>query len=330
MVSQCRKWVNRAAWGLLFAALAGCAQHPGPHALPPAPMVLPLAGGGTAPARAWLPPGACQGVILALHGFTDSRDAWELAAPDFAAAGWAVVAPDLRGFGGTASRGQWAGTGQLVADVAAELAALRARHPGKRLVLMGESMGGAIAALVAAGGQDADATVLLAPAVLSWQQLGWPATAVLRAADALAPAWAPDPGRAGVHVLASDNIEALLRMGRDPLTLRAPSVAMTRGLVDLMSEAAARFGAMQGPVLVLSGEHDQLVPAPSALAAWQEVRGKPNVRLGAYPGGYHLLLRDRGRALVVADILAWLGDPAGWLPSGADAAAAAWEAGGGG
>ena len=40
-------------------------------------------------------------VVLALHGMNDSRDAWEYPAPDFAAHGVAVFAPDQRGFGET-------------------------------------------------------------------------------------------------------------------------------------------------------------------------------------------------------------------------------------
>src|SRR5271170_5206586 len=72
--------------------------------------------GASLPARVWLPPAGArlQGVILALHGYTDSRDAWELSATVFAQAGYAVYAPDQRGFGGTATRGIWPGTARLV------------------------------------------------------------------------------------------------------------------------------------------------------------------------------------------------------------------------
>jgi hypothetical protein len=44
-------------------------------------------------------------------------------------------------------------------------------------------------------------------------------------------------------------------------------------------------------------------------------------------GGYHLLLRDLGRAAVLADVIAWERAPRAPLPSGADRAAAAWLAG---
>jgi alpha-beta hydrolase superfamily lysophospholipase len=55
-------------------------------------------------------------IVLALH-MNDSRDAWEYPGPDFASAGMALVAPDLRGFGATRSRGLWPGTDGFTGDI---------------------------------------------------------------------------------------------------------------------------------------------------------------------------------------------------------------------
>jgi alpha-beta hydrolase superfamily lysophospholipase len=317
--------------------LSGCAVLP---ALEPAPvetsfdaMIPPslsftMPDGMVLPARSWLPPAgvAWRGVILALHGFTDSRDGWELPAPVFARAGYAVFAPDQRGFGGTADRGGWAGSARMVDDVFVLMGQLRARYPGQRLVLMGESMGGAVATLVAArpGPGGPDATVLLSPAVWGPRQMDPAVFATLVVADAVAPDWVPNPGRIGEDIRASDNIPALIRFGRDPLSLRRVSVRQLDGLVMLMGQAQTAAARLHGPVLVLAGRRDQLVPPAAMASAW--ARLPAGVRRGFYPDGYHLLLRDRDRALVEADILAWLDDPDRWLPSGADVAAAAWGA----
>lgn len=253
----------------------------------------------------------------------------ELPASVFAQAGYAVFAPDQRGFGGTADRGGWAGTARMVADAQGELAQLRARYPGQRMILMGESMGGAVAALVAAQpeqhpGQGPDATVLLAPAVWGPDQMDVSLYAALLLADAVAPDWVPDPGRIGQNIMASDNIDALRRFGRDPLTLRRTSVRSLRGLVTLMGQAHDATARLHGNVLILAGRRDQLVPPAATASAWDRL--PPGVRRGFYPNGYHLLLRDRDRALVEADILVWLSDPDRYLPSAADVAAAAWRA----
>ena len=317
-----------------IVSLGGCTIL---HALQPAPplgatdppqppnLVFTLSDSTLLPARAWFPPAGApwRGVILALHGYTDSRDAWELPAPALAGAGYAVFAPDQRGFGATATRGHWPGTKRLVADAAELSAQLRARYPGTRLVILGESMGGAVALILAARPvQMADAFILSAPAVWGWEQLAPPLALTLRLTAWLAPGWAPDPGRVGEDITASDNIPALLRFGHDPLTLRQPTIGSTLGLVDLMTDAQHAAPALHGRVLILAGRRDQIVPPAATHAAWAHL--PPSVRRAFYPHGYHLLLRDTDRALVQADILAWLADPDAWLPSGADAAAAAW------
>jgi uncharacterized membrane protein len=75
--------------------------------------------------------------------------------------------------------------------------------------------------------------------------------------------------------------------------------------------------------LFLNGRRDQVVPLPATAAAWGRLPA--SVRRAFYLNGFHLLLRDLDRALVEADILAWLADPQGWLPSGADINAASWR-----
>ena len=315
---------------LLALGLTGCATHlavPGPpteaaHAATDA-FIMP--DGMRLPYRAWLPEGEPWAVMLALHGMNDSRDAWEIPAPDFAQAGIAVFSPDQRGFGDTASRNHWAGIPRMVNDAAELVAQLRARYPTLPVIVLGESMGGAVAEILAARpGHAADAYVLAAPAVWGWGQMDPAVAATLIAASALAPGWEPDPGQVGREITASDNIPALMRMGSDPLTLRRPSVAMLRGLVDLMAAAQDASAHLHGRVLIRSGRRDQLIPPPAAAAAWTKL--PPDIRRGFYPNGYHLLLRDHDRALVIADILTWLDMPQTWLPSGADTAAAAWQA----
>ena len=128
--------------------LPGCASHwavPGPaiEAAHEATDAFVMPDGMRLPYRSWLPKTEPWAVMLALHGMNDSRDAWEIPAPDFADAGIAVFSPDQRGFGDTAARGYWPGTAALVDDARHMAALLHARYPHARLILTGESMGAA-------------------------------------------------------------------------------------------------------------------------------------------------------------------------------------------
>lgn len=295
-------------------------------AFPKPDMVFHMRDGFALPARLWQPPAGTQGrgIILALHGFTDSRDAWEYPAPGFADAGYTVIAPDQRGFGATADRGRWAGMGTMLGDVADLAAQLRARYPGQRLILMGESMGGALALCQAARAPGtADAYVLLSPAVWGRGQMPVTLRSALWAADLVAPGWRLTGNEVPLDIAASDNREALIRLSRDPLTLHGATVAMLDGLVDLMGAAQAAAPTLPPNTLVLDGRRDQVVPPPATASLWSRLPG--TVRRGFYLSGFHLLLRDTDRALVEADILSWLADPQAWLPSGADINAAAWQ-----
>jgi alpha-beta hydrolase superfamily lysophospholipase len=282
--------------------------------------------GATLPARVWPEAGGArsQGTMLALHGFTDSRDWIEFAAPAFANAGWRVVAPDQRGFGATQTRGIWPGANTLVADAATLAAQLRPETKG-RLVLLGESMGGAVIMVLAARAPlTADAYVVTSPAVWGRAQMPPSYAAALWAARQIAPGWRLTGKEIPLDIAASDNREALIRFGGNPLTLRGVTVAMLNGLVNLMD--AAQDAAPTLPdttTLILNGRRDQVVPTEAASVAWSKL--PPGLRRGLYLNGYHLLLRDLGRALVEADILAWLRNPDAWLPSGADVNAAAWQ-----
>jgi len=93
-----------------------------------------------------------------------------------------------------------------------------------------------------------------------------------------------------------------------------------------MDAAAAAAPSIRARSLFLYGGHDELVPARATTAIWRRLpRG--NVTLAFYPGGYHLLLRDKDRAEPIGDILAWMHDAARPLPSAADQKAEVWLSG---
>lgn len=288
--------------------------------------VLVMADGARLPLRAWLPENAPpRAVVLGLHGFGDhSGNAFDVPAPLLNAAGVAVYAYDQRGFGAAPHRGYWAGTPTLVADAVAAARLVRARHPGVPLYMMGESMGVAVLLVAAALPRPppVDGYVLLAPAVRGRATMGAFAGRALDVLSWVMPAvsfYGSSPGFAP-----TDNDEAMERWGRDPRTLKQFRVDMLRGLVDLMDEAVAAAPRFRAPALILYGAKDKLV---AGAPVRRMVRALPEAaphRFAYYPEGHHLLLRDKNRAVVAADIAAWLVQPNAPLPSNADDAAERW------
>ncbi|MCF8479761.1 MAG: lysophospholipase [Rhodospirillum sp.] len=296
---------------------------------------LTLANGTRLPLRAWLPTETPpKGVLLALHGFNDHAGAYEVTGPALAARGWAVYAPDQRGFGRTVERGRWVGVDALVDDIRSALALLAETYPDRPLYLMGESMGGGLAIASLAGpdpGARAAAAwvsgvILSAPAVWARGTMPWHYRAALWLTSHLMP-WLRLTGQ-GLDLYPSDNIPLLRRISVDPLWIRATRTDAMAGVSDVMDRAHDRADGLTVPSLMLTGLNDQIIPAgPTRDVARRLSAQGPQHRLAVYPEGWHLLSRGLEGSEVIGDIAAWLEDPTAPLPSGADGNAPAFLSG---
>jgi acylglycerol lipase len=259
-----------------------------------------------------------KAVLLALHGFNDYSHAYALPAEWLQSRGVSVYAYDQRGFGASpkATRGIWAGAANLQRDARDVIAALRARYPDTPLYAIGESMGGAVLITACGNGQcpELSGIILSAPALWGDDVRSALAYGALFLSAHIIPSsqWTGD----GLDILASDNLEILYAMGADPLIIKKTRVDAMYGLVLLMREAYASMQSLQKPVLLLYGKNDQLVPPAPVLGAIDRLRAPHNVAY--YPEGYHLLLRDKQRERVFADIYSWIQNRYKPLPSGRD------------
>lgn len=268
---------------------------------------------------AWLPEGQePTAVLIALHGMNDYANAYYLAGPWFAQHGVALYAYDARGFGRSPNRGVWAGERLMMEDLRTAVAVARRAHPDATIGVIGDSMGAAIT--IATFGEpnapQVDRVVLVAPAVWGWSTLPDTYALTLWVGAHTFPWRAVSPPRGVVRTrTASDNREALLQAGRAPHMIWQTRIDAVYGLVGLMETASERAANLDGDVLFLYGANDQIIPRNSALRAARRL--PRSVRTAYYENGWHWLLRDQQREVVYEDILAFLGDPAAPLPSGA-------------
>ncbi len=312
---------------VLLAVLAACAprlQPPGDHgavpAIAPSESTWLADDGRVLPLRRWLPSDHARpkAVILALHGFNDYSNAFTEAAEWWAGQGIVTYAPDQRGFGRAAFPGYWPGEDRLAQDLAQLHGLLRRYHPDVPIYWLGESMGGAVVlhALMQHPAIRPAGTVLVAPAV--WGRASMPLLyrVTLFAASYTIP-WKTFTG-SGLKIQASDNIEMLRRLSRDPLFIKATRVDAIHGLVNLMDEAAVAR-PVHIPMLLLYGVKDEVIPKRPVEKFVESLKATPGVdmRVAVYPQGWHMLLRDLQAEVVWRDIAAWIADNQAALPSGA-------------
>jgi alpha-beta hydrolase superfamily lysophospholipase len=254
--------------------------------------------------RSWVPERDAASVVVISHGVAEHGGRYAHVAAVLAEHGHAVYALDHQGHG--RSDGHRALIDRLdtaVADLSAFVAFARGHHESAPAVLLGHSLGGAVAlAYVLDHQSEIDALVLSAP--LAALESASPVTRAIAAALSIA---AP---RVGVHAIDASAIsrdpEVVQRYRDDPLVFDGKVPART------LAELAAgirRFGErlpeLRLPILLLHGDADSLVPL-SASRLVHERAGSADKELRVYPGLYHEVLNEPEWPDVASDLLGWL------------------------
>ena len=170
--------------------------------------------------------------------------------------------------------------------------------------------------------EGAHGVILAAPAVRGRETLNAAERAGLWTLAHSLPWVTGRPGNTGIRP--SDNIEMLRALGRDPLIIKDTRVDALWGLVDLMDSALAAARGLNGPMLILVGANDDLIPdGPTALMLSRLPESGAGPRtVAVYADGYHMVLRDLQAAVVHRDVAHWiaarLAGTVAALPSGAD------------
>lgn len=257
---------------------------------------------------AWLPGPAPKAVIVFTHGGGEYATKYTHVAEAMNAAGYAWLAHDLRGHGRTRGpRGHIPGYEALLSDLSRVIAEAQTLAPGGPLFLAGHSLGGQITAAYILDRQPEVAGVILnAP----WLRLLFrPDEWKVLLAKLLASVWpgfTQTTGLDGAVPMTHDTALAAsypdLQLGHSMMSARLGLDALARG-----DDVFLRAPDFRSPLLLLHGEADGVFAASTSHDFFNRVASADKT-FRTYPGLFHETLNETERAVVIADVLAWLGE----------------------
>lgn len=280
----------------------------------------------------WLPDGDVRAIVQIAHGMAEHAARYARLAEALTAVGYAVYADDHRGHGKTSAEdlGHFAdhhGWGLVVSDLRMLGKKAKEEHPGKKLVLMGHSMGSFFTQQllqkhsneldgVVLSGSNAPGSILeragIGAAKLERTRKGPRGKSTLLAFlsfgsfnDAFKPT------RTDFDWLSKDHAEVDKYIA-DPLCgFRCTNQLWVDLLEGLHAIATSGFGGVRKdfPIYLFAGDKDPVGKAGKGVTELYERLisaglGRTTIRL--YPGGRHEMVNETNRDQVTRDLIAFL------------------------
>lgn len=245
-----------------------------------------------------------RGVLVFVHGFGEHSGLYGGVARHFAARGYSVYVADQRGHGRSpGARGHVDSWADFRGDLGVFLAHVEEQNPSRPIVLVGNSMGAAVAldyALHAPGrlrGVVASSAPLAEVGVPVWLR------ALGRVLAKVWPSFAMD-ARLDLSNLTRDE-EAARAIVEDPLFHQRGTARLMEALTAVKAEILERAGEFRLPLLLLHGSDDKIASPEGSRRFLEGAASLDKVRK-EYEGARHNLFHETNRLDVFRDLEAWI------------------------
>src|SRR5262245_24447789 len=253
--------------------------------------------------RSWVPESRPRAVIVVCHGVNSHGGQYLSVGEQFAAAGLAAFALDLRGRGRSeGERFYVEDVADYVSDVANTIALAKSRHPGLPIYLLGHSAGGVVSATYVLDNQAELAGFICESFAFQVPAPGF-ALAAIKGVSHIAP-------RLPVLKLKNEDFSRdprwVERLNNDPLIAHEVQPAITvAALVRADERLHDEFPSITLPVLIMHGTSDKATVCQGSQFFYDTV-GSKDKTLKLYDGHFHDLLNDVGKEKVMSDVMDWL------------------------
>jgi acylglycerol lipase len=255
--------------------------------------------------HAWLPEGDVKAVLMVVHGLAEHCGRYMNIVNHFVPLGYAVYGLDHYGHG--KSEGQrvyvehfeeFTGTLKKFFDM------IQGWQPGKKVFILGHSMGGLIATVYLLDHQkELAGAVISAPAIRIGESVS-PATVFIgKLLSSLTP-------RAGLLALDASMVsrdpEVVKAYVNDPLVYTGKTTArLAAEMLKAMQRTGAEMGTISLPLIIVQGGQDKLVDPGGSKMLYENAKSADKT-LKVYEGLYHEVFNEPERAVVLGDVEQWL------------------------
>ncbi len=255
--------------------------------------------------RRWDAPSA-RAVFLLVHGLGAHTARWDFLADHFAAVGFPSYALELRGFGRTPERPRGHVDSFRIYD--RDILALRrligVEYPGRKVFILGESLGGLIVFNLAARRPEEFAgQILIAPAFKNGMK--FPISAYLTLVSRICFQPRKTVAVPFTSAMCTRDTDYQAVMDANPDEVREASLKLLMSSMGEQRRARKSAAETTLPVLFLVPGDDRLVDERAGMKLYARI-GPADKALIEYPDMLHALSIDRGREDVFDDILAWV------------------------
>ncbi len=253
----------------------------------------------------WRPELEPKAGIILVHGLAEHSGRYLPVIDRLIQHGYAVDTFDLRGHG--KSNGVpilVSSFDDYLSDLDLFIDRVRARLPGKPLILLGHSMGGAITALYAICHQpQVRGIILSAPSV----KISSDVSPLLQKASSALARFLPRLKTMKIkHRHISRDPAVVEAYDRDPLVYRKGILLKTGSeLINATKRIRSRAQEFSLPVLILQGTGDKLAD-PDINKWFYEKISSSDRTLKLYEGLYHEVMNEPEKEQVLQDIITWL------------------------
>ena len=256
--------------------------------------------------QAWLPDGEPKAAFVVVHGYGEHSGRYVNPVNYFVPRGLAFYAYDLRGHGKSPGpRGHIVHFDEYLADTHAFLKLVRELNPGRRMFLLGHSLGGLIVSAYVENYPTDDLSGLIMSSAFLGFRMQVPAVkaAMGRVMSSLMPALTMKNDLSAA--LLSHDPAVVAAYDADPLNHHVGTARFLTEVTTAQARTLERAGEVRLPLLVMYAGDDQIAD-PECSRVFFERAASADKTLHGYDGYYHEIFNETNKEVVFKDWECWL------------------------